>query len=105
VPREADFDESADMRLLELQRAALGVAPQKRHWESRVQTEGSAVEAEVVEVSASAVLDADLVASPHEGVIAGAVVTLTLSISNDGVLPARNRVVAVPVPGDASFRS
>src|SRR5947209_12913097 len=93
------------MRLVELQRAALGVAPQKRHWESRIQAEGSAVEAERVEESASAVLDADLVASPSEGVIAGAVVTLTLSVANDGVLPARNLLVAVPVPGEASFRS
>lgn len=105
MPREADFEESADMRLVELQRAALGVAPQKRHWESRIQTEGGAVEAEVVEPSASAVLEVDLVASPRDGVISGAVVTLTLSIVNNGALPAQNLLVAVPVPGDASYRS
>lgn len=105
MAREADFEESADMRLVELQRAALGVASQKRRWESRIQAEGAAVEVEVVQPPASVVLDVDLVATPHEGVIAGAVVTLTLSVANDGVFPAHNLVVAVPVPGGASFRS
>lgn len=93
------------MRLVELQRAALGITTPPRHWESRVQAEGSTVEAEVVEPSASAVIAADLTATPAASVIAGAVVTLTLSLANEGVLPAHDLVVCIPIPGDASYRS
>lgn len=103
--REPDFDESADMRLVELQRAALGISARPGHWESRVRVEGGAVEAEVVEPAASAVLAVDLTATPNEGLIPGAVVTVSLSIANEGVRPANGLLVAVPVPGNASFRS
>ncbi|MBV9271866.1 MAG: hypothetical protein JO165_12285, partial [Candidatus Eremiobacteraeota bacterium] len=103
--REPDFDDSADMRLVELQRASLGITAPTRHWESRVQAEGSTVEAERIEKSASAVLAADVTATPGDGVIAGAVVTLTLSLANEGVLPAHDVHICVPIPGEASYRS
>ena len=103
--REPDFEESADMRLLELQRAALGIAPAPRNWESHVRVEGGAVEAEFVEEAAGAVLAVDLAANPNDGLIPGAVVTVSLSIANEGVVPATGLLVAVPVPGNASFRS
>ena len=45
--KEPDFEESADMRLVELQRAALGVAsPERSTWESHGHAEGSSVEVE-----------------------------------------------------------
>lgn len=103
--REPDFEESADMRLLELQRAALGIAPAPRNWESHVRVEGGAVESEIVEEAAGAVLAVELAATPNDGLIPGAVVTVSLSVANEGVAPATGLLVAVPVPGNASFRS
>lgn len=93
------------MRLLELQRAAMGIAAPARNWESHVRVDGGAVESELVEQAASAVLAVELAATPNEGLIPGAVVTLSLSVANEGVVPANGLLVAVPVPGNASFRS
>ena len=104
--REPDFDESADMRLVELHRAALGVpSPPRGVWESRVQTEGTAVEAEGVQELGSAVIAVDVAANPAGDVIPGAIVTLSLSIANDGVSDARNVCVAVSLPGGATYRN
>lgn len=102
----AQFDESADMRLLELQRAALGVAPPPRpNWESRISTDGTSVNPEIVAAPASAVLNAELSAVPREDVIPGAVVTLALSLANEGAAAARDTLVAVPLPAGAAYRS
>lgn len=103
---EPDFEESADMRLVELQRAALGVSsPQRGSWESRPQVEGSAVDAEGVQALGSAVIAVEAVAAPSGEVIPGAIVTFSLSLVNDGVAAARNVRVAVPLPGGASYRN
>ena len=104
--REPDFELSADMRLLELQRSALGLPPRERHsWESRTGAEGSLPVAQAEpEPGRTPVLAVEAVAFPADGVIAGAVVTLTLSVANEGAALADDVVVAAPLPGGASYR-
>ena len=103
--REPDFEASADMRLLELQRSALGLRARPTAWESRSVTEGSVPlpEAEP-EPGRSAVLAVEAQAFPSEGVIAGAVVTLSLSVINEGAVAASDVVVLAPLPGGAAYR-
>lgn len=104
--REPDFEESADMRLVELQRAALGVtSPQRSSWETRLHPEGSAVDAEGVQRLESAVVAVDASANPPGDVIPGAIVTVSVSIANEGAVAARNVNVAVPLPGGATYRN
>jgi len=95
------------MRLLELQRASLGlVAPERVAWESRYAMDSSPgvdVEEELP-VAQSAVLAITLTATPPGGVIPGTVVTYALSLVNDGVQPAAAVVVGVPLPGGVSYR-
>ncbi|MFN2448646.1 MAG: hypothetical protein ABR508_02465 [Candidatus Baltobacteraceae bacterium] len=107
MQREPDFEESADMRLVELQRAALGVAkPELGAWNSRAASEGGAGESEPAEqVLRSAVVALELTASPPGGVIPGAIVTLALSVTNEGSMPARDLIVSVPLPGGAAYRN
>lgn len=103
--RDPHFEESADMRLVDLQRAALGVpAPELSSWESRIPVEGVAVDVERVQPPRGAVLAAEAVATPPGDVIPGAVVTLSLSLANEGVDRTGNVRVAVPLPGGAEFR-
>lgn len=104
--REPEFEESADMRLVDLQRAALGVpAPDHSSWESRIAVEGVAVDVERIQEPRGAVIAVEAVASPYADVISGAVVTVTVSLSNEGVAAAKNVRVAVPLPAGAAFRS
>ncbi len=106
MPREPDFDESADMRLVELQRAALGVsAPQHGSWDSRVATEGAAIDPEGQQHLESAVVVVQATAAPAGDVIPGAIVTLAVSITNEGVAEAGNVRVTVPLPGGATYRN
>ena len=105
--RDPDFESSADMRLLELQRNALGlVPPQRAAWESRYAVDSAP--GELVEMgpsgAASAVLAVTLTANPPSAVIPGTVVTFALSVVNDGALPARDAVASVPLPGGAAYR-
>lgn len=94
------------MRLVELQRASLGVPPPERGaWESHPHVEGGAVEAEPPQDLQSAVLAAELTATPAAGVIPGAVVTLALSVANEGAMPAKNVRVGAPLPGGATYRN
>ncbi|HVA26836.1 MAG TPA: hypothetical protein VNF68_01560, partial [Candidatus Baltobacteraceae bacterium] len=103
---DPDFELSADMRLLELQRASLGLsAPTKTTWQSRTITDAGMLERdEIPEPPRSAVLAVEATATPSSGVIPGAVVTVTLSIANEGAVAARNVVAAVPIPGGAGYR-
>jgi hypothetical protein len=103
---DPDFELSADMRLIELQRASLGLAPpQPTAWQTRMLADGTAVTGEETPPQArSAVLNASVTANPASGVIPGAVVTATLSVANEGAAGAQNVVIAVPVPGGAGYR-
>jgi uncharacterized repeat protein (TIGR01451 family) len=104
--REPDFELSADMRLLELQRGALGLPPRERlAWESHVVTEGSLPVAEAEpERGRTPVLSVEATAFPADGVIPGAVVTLALSVANEGAAAANDVVVSAPLPGGAAYR-
>lgn len=104
--RDPDFDGSADMRLVDLQRQALGVAaPSLGVWESEAHAEGTAVEAEPQQALASAVLAVEASAVPPEDVIPGAIVTISLSIANEGAAAARGVLVCAPLPGGAAYRN
>ncbi len=104
--REPDFYLSADMRLLELQRSALGLeAPDRPDWENRAIAEGPTVPDDPIAAPTGAIIHVQATAVPAEGVIPGAIVTLTLSVANEGISPARNVRVAVPLPGGASYRT
>ncbi len=105
MSREPDFDASADMRLLELQRTALGLHPPSRPaWESRIPSDGSIITAEPAPQAGGAVLTVEASASPTLDLIPGAVVTLSLSVHNDGQAPASDITLAVPLPGGVGYR-
>lgn len=104
--REPDFELSADMRLLELQRGALGLPPRERlSWESHAITEGSLPVAQAEpEPGRTPVLSIETTAFPADGVIPGAVVTLALSLANEGAAAAHDVVVTAPLPGGGAYR-
>lgn len=101
------FEQSADMRLLELQRKALGVeAPARPNWtgSNAELNEGIPLHEEELPVLTGARLTVDLSASPGEKLIPGAVVTLSLAVHNAGDKDAADVRVVVPVPGASSYR-
>jgi uncharacterized repeat protein (TIGR01451 family) len=107
MSREPDFDSSADMRLLELQRTSLGlVAPERAAWESRYaidSTPGIEVE-EVTPSPQSALLALTLTATPPGNVIPGTVITYALSLTNDGAAPAAQVLASIPLPAGVTYR-
>jgi hypothetical protein len=108
VPRhnEPDFEESADMRLVELHRAALGVsAPERSAWESHGLAEGGIVEAEPTQALQSAVVAVDITVTPSADVIPGAIVTVAVSVANEGAAPAKKVRAGAPLPGGATYRN
>ncbi|HET9097855.1 MAG TPA: hypothetical protein VFN37_14430, partial [Candidatus Baltobacteraceae bacterium] len=94
------------MRLVDLQRAALGVpSPERSAWESQAHTEGSPAPEAPEELLDSAVVTVELTGNPAGEVIPGAIVTLALSVASEGVAAARNVRVCVPLPGGAAYRN
>lgn len=98
------------MRLLELQRSALGLtAPAPTRWETRYAGESISgiTDDEAAEPTgrSTAVLAVELTASPASAVIPGTVITYALSIANEGSDTARQTIVTVPVPGNGSYRT
>lgn len=94
------------MRLVDLQRAALGVpSPERSAWESQAHTEGSPQPEAPEERLESAVVAVELTANPPGEVIPGAIVTLALSVASEGAAPARNVRICVPLPGGATYRN
>jgi hypothetical protein len=94
------------MRLLEMQRSALGLAPRDTAWVTRFMEgalPGPDEEIPVDELR-SAMLAVELSATPSSGVIPGAVVTLALSVANEGAAQAERVLVAAPLPGGAVYR-
>jgi uncharacterized repeat protein (TIGR01451 family) len=107
VNREPDFESSADMRLLELQRTSLGlVAPERVSWESRYAVDSTPGIEEPQEAPSPqrAMLAVTLTATPPGEVIPGTVVTYALSIANEGAAPANGVVAGVPLPGGVTYR-
>ena len=105
--KEPDFELSADVRLLELQRGALGLPARERTgWESSNSGGvGLPLTASADDpVAEGALLTVDATAFPSDGVIPGAVVTLTLKIANEGSAAAGGVIAGVPLPGGASYR-
>jgi hypothetical protein len=106
--KEPDFELSADMRLLELQRGALGLPARERTgWESSSSSAAglpAAGPSDDDPVAEGAMLTVDATAFPSDGVIPGAVVTVTLKIANEGSAAAGGVVAGVPLPGGASYR-
>ena len=105
--REPDFESSADMRLLELQRTSLGlVAPERVAWESRYAVDSTPGIEEPVDAPSAqrAMLAVTLTATPPGEVIPGTVVTYALSIANEGTTPANGVLAGVPLPGGVTYR-
>ena len=104
--RDPDFDASADMRLVDLQRAALGVPSHERGaWESSAQLEGGVIAEQPMAHLATAVIAVEATANPASEVIPGAIVTIGLSITNEGAATARKVKVTVPLPGGVAYRN
>lgn len=93
------------MRLVDLQRTALGVQPQARTWHSDISLEGGVIPPEPEPELHSAVVMCELHATPDSGIIPGAIVTIAMSLVNEGAVAARDLRVAVPLPGAAAFRN
>ncbi|HTV91730.1 MAG TPA: hypothetical protein VMG98_03345 [Verrucomicrobiae bacterium] len=105
--REPDFESSADMRLLELQRTSLGlVAPERAAWESRYAVDSTpGIDAEEITTAPrSALLAVTLTAAPPGNVIPGTVITYALSLANDGAAAAADVVASIPLPGGVTYR-
>lgn len=102
------FDESADMRLLEHQRKALGIeAPSKRAWSAPHTDLNDGLLTEESTPSPplrGARIAAALSALPGINVIAGTVVTLSLAIQNEGTEPGRSIIATVPLPSESRLR-
>jgi uncharacterized repeat protein (TIGR01451 family) len=109
MSREPDFESSADMRLLELQRSALGLAaPTRAAWESRYSadaTPGTERDAAEEPVVRGAVLAVALTATPPGDVIPGTVLTYALSLSSEGAQTATDVTASVPLPSGATYRA
>lgn len=103
---EERFDQSADMRLVELRREQLGITkPAAPSWQSRTAVDlpfGQPPEATPPE--AGAVLTLTVTANPDSGLIPGAVVTLALSVINEGAKAATKTLVRLPLPAAMVYR-
>ncbi len=102
--REPNFSKSADMRLVELQRESLGVPLPERVWQS-AETEEEGDTPETPPKLESAVIACEASATPASGVIPGAIVTISVTVLNEGAAPAERVRVTVPLPGGASYRN
>ena len=110
MAKRPDFEVSADMRLLELQRQAAGAPVRETRWEpSAADIEELEDAPRVAEApsapSTGAVLHLALAAGPERGLIPGALVSVTIALSNDGGVPAEGIVLSLPLPAAARYRS
>ncbi len=103
---ERYFDDDAAMRLVERQRTALGVEPPAgRKRTSPVSELAFGYHEEPPPAREGATLVTHLTASPSEGLIPGAVVTIACAITNDGTARARDVRVAVTLPEASRYVS
>ena len=105
--RDPDFESSADMRLLELQRSALGLTtPDRAGWQSRLSSETALGLKEPEQPKGqSAVLVIDASATPDHDVIPGTVITVGLSLANEGTQAAVGIQISLPIPGATVYRA
>lgn len=102
VSYEPDFDNVADMRLVGRRRASLGLAVAGEPVRAILDDDDEFERFDAPK--RGAVLLLDITAVPNDGVIPGAIVTLALSVTNDGDNDAADTVVAVPLPGGVTYR-
>ncbi len=99
------YERSADMRLLELQREALGKAPRiigsTRYTDT--ETNAETVEDDAVHQRGT-ILAAAIDAQPRSGLIPGALITIALSVGNDGDAAASGVHVSLPLPAGTAYR-
>ncbi|MFN2529434.1 MAG: hypothetical protein ABR584_12045 [Candidatus Baltobacteraceae bacterium] len=101
------FEQSADMRLLELQRKALGKEPPRpSNWSASSvdMHEGIPVAETPIPELSGARLFVDLIANPKAKLVPGAVLTVSLALQNAGDRPAEDVNISVPIPGETAYR-
>lgn len=105
---EEQFEQSADMRLVDLRREQLGVAsPAPSAWRSAATIDipfgPPKAEPEVAAEPPGAVLTLQTTATPRAGLIPGALVTIGVSLLNEGGRPAHGTQVRLPLPTAMSY--
>jgi hypothetical protein len=103
------LSQSAERRLLEFRRRELGAAPlsfvTNASWSRERRSPASFTAAPAATIDrAGARLDVALTAWPAEGLVPGAVVTVTVVISNEGIEIADGIVVVAPAPSGTRYR-
>jgi hypothetical protein len=102
---EDQFERSADMRLVDLNRAAIGAPAPRLGWErsgSVLPDEAPPSEGVPTEVGGP-LLSAGFDAQPRSGLIPGAVVTVSLALVNDGTAGVSGVWAVLPLPAGVHF--
>lgn len=102
------FEQSADMRLLELHRKALGKeAPARPNWQAERTDVGDAAFSDEVAPPQlhGARIAVTVSATPSKNLIPGAVVTASIALFNEGTQAAANLKANVPVPHAMRYRA
>jgi uncharacterized repeat protein (TIGR01451 family) len=108
---EERYGRSADMRLHDLARRELGLPPRppvSTSYIDAAEVADGAEEAEEDEdafISSGTVLIGALDAQPRISLIPGALVTVVLSVVNDGTVTARNVRAILALPADTTYRA
>ena len=110
MAKRPDFEVSADMRLLELQRQAAGAPIRESRWEPRSADlddleDAPRVDEAPVAPSTGAILHLALAASPERGLIPGALVSITVALTNDGGIGAEDIRLSIPMPAASRYRA
>jgi len=98
------FDVSADMRLVELQRKALGVDAPTSTWSRSRHDLPHAGAEEAPPPQLGTILIATLDAQPRAGLIPGALISVAIAIVNDGNEAGKEVRLALPLPFDTAYR-
>src|SRR5450631_3854918 len=104
---EERYGRSADMRLHDLARDALGMPPRPIVSTFHIDAAQVADEAEADEgafIASKAVLIAALDAQPRISLIPGALITIVLTVVNDGTITARNVRAILALPANTTYR-
>ncbi|GAC1403309.1 MAG: hypothetical protein NVSMB64_04800 [Candidatus Velthaea sp.] len=99
------FEQSADMRLVDLQRQALGIAAPQAAWQRNTHDLPHAPSGEPQPAQRGIVLVATVDAQPRSGLIPGALVSIGCAIVNDGDTPADGILVTISLPFETGYRA